>query len=152
MTDWSERLLTRQEQIEGVLQKYKVVAVVGIKPEDRASQPAHNVPAYMQAQGYTIIPVPTYYPEVTEILGEPVYRDLRDIPEEAGVEVVNLFRRSEDVTGHVDEILAMSPLPKVIWMQLGILNDEAAERFARAGIDVIQNHCMLADHIAMAHG
>jgi predicted CoA-binding protein len=150
MTDWRARLLTRREQIEDVLERFKIVAVVGIKPEDRASQPAHNVPAYMQAQGYTIIPVPTYYPEVTEILGEPVYRDLRDIPPEAGVEVVNLFRRSDDVSGHVDEILAMSPLPKVVWMQRGIRNEDAAERFAKAGIDVIQDHCMLADHIAMA--
>ena len=149
MTDWQANLLTTREQIEDVLDTYTHVAVVGIKPESRASQPALNVPAYMQTQGYTITPVPTYYPEVTEILGEQVYRDLRDIPEDRTIEVVNLFRRSEDVTGHIDEILAMVPLPEVVWMQLGIQNSGAAERFAKAGIKVIQNQCMLADHIAM---
>lgn len=134
--DWRARLLSTPEQIDHVLAQVKRVAVIGIKPKD-VGGPAHTVPAYMQQVGYDIVPVPVYYPEVTEILGAPVHRSLATIDPPA--DMVQLFRRSEDVPKHIDEILAAEP--SVVWMQLGIRNDEAAERFARAGMWVVQDRC-----------
>jgi predicted CoA-binding protein len=93
-----------------------------------------------------VIPVPVYYPDVTHILSRQVYRKVADIPED--VDMVNVFRRPEDVTAHVDDILAKKP--KSVWMQLGISNDAAAERFARAGIKVVQNRCLMVDHRRLA--
>jgi len=121
------------------------VAMLGIKPESRSTQAAFYVPHYLQEHGYEIIPVPVYYPEVTEILGLPVQRDLRAI--EGEVDVVDVFRRSEDIPPHVEDIIALRP--KVVWFQLGIRNQQAAEKLAKAGIKVIQDRCMLADHRAM---
>jgi predicted CoA-binding protein len=83
-----------------------------------------------------------YYPDVTEILGHRVYRKLTDIP--GDVDLVNVFRRSEDVPQHLDDILAKKP--KAVWMQLGIRNDEVAKKLAQAGIKVVQNRCLMVDH------
>ena len=96
---------------------------------------------YAQKAGYEIVPVPVYYPEVIEILGEPVYRAVADIPEP--VDMVNVFRRSHKIDAHVDDILAAKP--SSVWFQLGIRNDAAAETFARAGIDVVQDRCLLVE-------
>ena len=85
--------------------------------------------------------MPVYYPEVTEILGLPVYRTLSAVP--GDIDMVNVFRRSRDVLPHVDDIIAKKP--KSVWMQLGIRNDVAAERFARAGIDVVQDRCLMVE-------
>jgi predicted CoA-binding protein len=141
--DWKENLLTSDEQIAELLRQTKRIAVIGIKME--TFQPAYYVPQYMQAAGFEIVPVPVYYPEATEILGEKVYRRLTDIPGE--IDLVNLFRRSEDVPKHIDEILEKRP--KGVWMQLGIYNDEAAETLARAGIKVVQNLCLMVEHRAL---
>ena len=89
----------------------------------------------MAEAGYEIVPVPVYYPDVTEILGEPVYRTLAEIPEP--VDMVNVFRRSRDIPPHLSDILAAKP--KSVWLQLGIRNDEVAETLARAGIKVVQD-------------
>jgi uncharacterized protein len=89
-----------------------------------------------------VIPVPVYYPEVSEILGRRVYRKLVDVPED--IDLVNVFRRSQDVAGHVDDILAKKP--KAVWMQLGIQNDEVAQKLADAGMKVVQNRCLMVDH------
>jgi predicted CoA-binding protein len=134
--DWRARLLDTPEQIDHILAQVKRVAVIGIKPPD-VGGPAYTVPAYMQQKGFEIIPVPVYYPEVTEILGAPVHRSLATI--DPAADMVQLFRKSEDIPSHVDEILAAEP--SVVWMQLGIRNDEAAERFAQAGIFVVQDRC-----------
>ena len=96
----------------------------------------------MAEHGYEIIPVPVYYPEATHILGQPVYRAVADVPQP--VDMVNVFRRSGDVPPHVDDILAARP--RFVWMQLGIANDAAAEQFAKAGIRVVQNRCLMVDH------
>ena len=96
----------------------------------------------MQNAGYTIIPVPVYYPEVTEILGERVYRKLTDIPAE--VDMVNVFRRPQDIPQHVEDII--SKRPKSVWFQLGIVNDEAAEKISAAGIKVVQDKCLMVEH------
>ncbi|HWP55033.1 MAG TPA: CoA-binding protein, partial [Pyrinomonadaceae bacterium] len=85
---------------------------------------------------------PVYYPDVTEILGEKVYRKLADIPGE--VDMVNVFRRSQDIPPHLEDILAKQP--KSVWIQLGISNDEVAERLAQAGIKVVQDRCLMVDH------
>ena len=120
----------------------RTIAVLGIKTEAQSGQPAFYVAQYMKNAGFDVIPVPVYYPDVTEILGRGVYRKIADVPGE--VDMVNVFRRSEDVPPHVDDILAKKP--KSVWMQLGISNDEAAERLARAGIKVVQNRCLMVDH------
>jgi uncharacterized protein len=138
-TDWRTHLITDREGITRVLDATRRIAVLGIKIDP--SQPAHYVPEYTQHAGFEIVPVPVYYPDVTEILGEPVYRLLAAIP--GDIDMVNVFRRPKDIPPHVDDILAKRP--KSVWMQLGISNDEAAERLARAGIDVVQDHCLMVE-------
>jgi len=142
MTNWQENLLTGSAQIRDLLLSIKRIAVLGIKTEQQANQPAFYVPQYLVSAGYEVIPVPVYYPEVTEILGQKVYRRLIDIP--ADVDMVNVFRRSEDIDRHVEEILATRP--RAVWFQLGIQNDRAAEQLAKAGIQVVQNRCIMVDH------
>ena len=136
---WRGHLLERPEQIKRLLENTHRIAVLGIKPDP--TQPAHYVPDYAQRAGYEIVPVPVYYPELTEMLGEKVYRKLGDIPGE--IDMVNVFRRPKDIPAHVDDIIAKKP--RSVWFQLGITNDEAAEKLARAGIDVVQDHCLLVE-------
>jgi predicted CoA-binding protein len=138
----NENILTDFGQIADLIRSTSTIAVLGIKPETQSSQPAFYVPKYMQNAGYRIIPVPVYYPEVTEILGERVYRKLVDIPED--VDMVNVFRRPQDIPPHVDDIIAKRP--KFVWFQLGIFNNEAAERLAGAGIKVVQDKCLMVEH------
>ena len=143
--NWQDNILTTDGKIGQLLKETKRIAVLGIKPESHSSQPAFYVPRYMKDAGFEIVPVPVYYPDVTEILGQKVYRDLRDVPGE--IDMVNVFRRDTDVPKHVDEIIEAKP--KSVWMQLGIRNDEAAEKFAAAGIKVVQNLCLMVEHRAL---
>ena len=136
------RILESDEEIANVLRSAKRLAIIGIKPESRAAAPAHYVPTYLQRAGYELVPVPVYYPDVTEILGEKVYRSLAEVP--GDIDLVVLFRRSKDVMGHIDEIIAKEPA--TVWLQLGIRNAEAAERFTEAGIDVVQDKCTMVEH------
>ena len=99
----------------------------------------------MQNAGSKIIPVPVYYPEATEILGEKVYRSLVEIPED--VDMVNVFRRSEDVAKHTADILAKKP--KSVWLQQGIRDDKVAEILAKEGNKVVQNLCLMVEHRAL---
>lgn len=140
--NWKDNLLTTDDQIRELLEDTKTIAVLGIKPESHADQPAFYVPKYLADAGYDIVPVPVYYPAVTEILGKPVYRDLTKIPGE--IDLLNVFRRSEDVAKHTQEILAKKP--KAVWFQLGIRNDEVAAELAAAGIKVVQDACLLVVH------
>ena len=140
--DWQKNILTTDNEIRELLQNTKNIAVIGIKTEAQAFQPSFYVPQYMQNAGSKIIPVPVYYPEVTQILGEKVYRNLIDIPEE--IDMVNVFRRSEDVPKHTADILAKKP--KSVWLQLGIRNDEVAETLAKEGIKVVQDLCLMVEH------
>ncbi|MBX7062273.1 MAG: CoA-binding protein [Pyrinomonadaceae bacterium] len=139
-------ILTTDDQIRELLAETKRIAVLGIKPESHSAQPAFYVPKYMSDAGYEIIPVPVYYPEVTEILGQPVYRDLAKVPGE--IDLLNIFRKSSDLTKHTFDILAKKP--KAVWFQLGITNDEVAERLADAGIKVVQDLCLMVEHRALA--
>jgi predicted CoA-binding protein len=141
MTDWQRNLITDTKAILDVIRMTKTIAVLGIKPESHADQAAHYVPAHMAAAGYEVIPVPVYYPEVTEILGKPVFRKLTDI--KTPIDMVNVFRRPNDIPPHVDDIIAAKPAS--VWFQLGIRNDAAAERLAQAGIKVVQDRCLMVE-------
>jgi predicted CoA-binding protein len=144
--DWKRNLITDDAGLKALLADTNTIAVLGIKTEAQSGQPAFYVASYLHSAGFDVIPVPVYYPDVRQILGRPVYRKVADIP--GPVDMVNVFRRSEDVPPHVDDILAKKP--KSVWMQLGIFNDDAAERLARAGIKVVQNRCLMVDHRRLA--
>ncbi len=140
--NWQENILQTDEQIKDLLKNTKRIAVLGIKTEAQAFQPAFYVPQYMANAGFEIVPVPVYYPEATEILGQKVYRNLSDIPGE--IDLVNIFRRSNDVPKHTADILAKKP--KAVWLQSGIRNDEAAREIAENGIRVVQDLCLMVEH------
>lgn len=142
MSDWRDNLIESDAELATILAETKRIAVLGIKTEAQGGQAAFYVPEYMAEAGYEIVPVPVYYPDVFEILGEPVYRKLADIPEP--VDMVNVFRRAQDIPPHLPDILAAKP--RVVWMQLGINHDEVAEALARAGIKVVQDRCLMVDH------
>lgn len=141
MADWRSNLITDWKGIEALLRETKTIAVLGIKPESHADQPSHYVPAHMAAAGYEIIPVPVYFPDAKEILGKKVFRKVAGTGRP--IDMVNVFRRPGDIPPHVDDILAAKP--KSVWMQLGIRNDEAAKRFAEAGIKVVQDRCLMVE-------
>ena len=136
---WRAHLIETPRQIKDLLEKTRRIAVLGIKPDPL--QPAAYVPEYARNAGYEIVPVPVYYPDLTEMNGEKVYRKLVAIP--GDIDMVNVFRRPNDIPPHVDDITAKKP--KSVWFQLGIRNDAAAEQLARAGIDVVQDHCLLVE-------
>ena len=135
MSDWRNNLVESDAELAAILADTKRIAVLGIKTEAQRGQPAFYVPEYMAKAGYEIVPVPVYYPDVVEILGEPVYRTLAEIPEP--VDMVNVFRRPHDIPPHLPDILASKP--RVVWMQLGISHEAVAEALARAGIKVVQD-------------
>jgi predicted CoA-binding protein len=124
----SPHLLHDEAALAALLARTHRVAVLGIKTEAQAGQPAFDVPRYLDAAGLEVIPVPVYYPEVTTILGKPVYRRLADVP--GDIDLVDVFRRAKDLDAHVDDILAKHP--RAVWFQLGIRNDAVAERLAAA--------------------
>ncbi len=139
---WRDNLVTTEQGIAEIIRNTKRVAVLGMKAEAQSGQPAFYVPEYLDRAGLDVIPVPVYYPDVTEILGKKVYRNVADIP--GGIDLVDVFRRSQDVPPHVDDILAAKP--KAVWMQSGIRHDEAARRLAEAGIKVVQDRCLMVEH------
>ena len=141
MADWKQNLVNDNGGIEKMLRETKSIAVLGIKPESHADQAAYYVAAHMAAAGYDVIPVPVYYPEVTKILGKPVFRSVAGIGR--SVDMVNVFRRPSDIPPHVDDIIAAKP--KFVWFQLGIRNDDAARRLAEAGIKVVQDRCLMVE-------
>ena len=120
-----------------ILEQVKTIAVVGLS--HRESRPGYYVPAYMNAAGYRIIPVNPY---LDEAFGEKAYPDLLAIPDP--VDMVNIFRRSEDVPPVVDQAIEIGA--KVIWMQLGIINEGAADKARAAGLVVVMNSCIKVDH------
>ena len=136
--DWRRHLLETPEEITALLDRVHTIAVLGIKTGDDPKQPAFAVPQHAQLAGYRIIPVPIYFPDVTTILGETVFRTISAIP--GVVDLVDVFRKPSDIPAHIDDIIAKHP--SAVWFQLGIRNDAAAERLARAGIDVVQDKCI----------
>ena len=142
MDDWRNNLVEDRQGIAALVVASKRIAVLGIKTEAQRDQPAFYVAEHMADAGYDIVPVPVYYPEAREILGRPVVRNPRDISPPP--DMINVFRRPEDIDQHVDDIIAAHP--KVVWFQLGIRNDAAAEKLARAGIKVVQDRCLMVEH------
>lgn len=139
-TAWRRHLIEDDDGIRALLERTRRIAVLGIKTPE-SGQPAYYVAEYAKRAGYDIVPVPVYYPDVTEILGERVYRTLTAIP--GDIDMVDVFRRARDIDAHVDDIIAKRP--RSAWFQLGIRNDAAAERLAREGIDVVQDRCLLVE-------
>ena len=137
---WRDRILTDDAAVVALLRRTHRVAVLGIKTAD-SGQPAHYVPQYAQRAGWHVDPVPVHYPDVVEILGERVYRTVAAVP--GPVDMVNVFRRGPAIAAHVEDILAAKP--NSVWFQLGIRNDDAAQRFARAGITVVQDRCLMVE-------
>jgi predicted CoA-binding protein len=139
---WEQNLVEDEAGVERVVQGARRVAVLGIKTEQQSGQPAFYVPDYLARAGVDVVPVPVYYPDVTHILGKPVFRRLADVP--GDVDLVDVFRRPQDIDAHVDDIIAKKP--KAVWFQSGIRNDAAAEKLAKAGIQVVQDRCLMVDH------
>lgn len=140
MADWRANLLDSDAAISALLDRVRSVAVLGIKTPETGA-PAFYVPEYAQRAGLQIYPVPVYYPDVTEILGEPVVRSVRAIDDR--VDLVNVFRRPQDIPQHVDDLLAARP--RAVWFQLGIRHDDVAEELARNDIHVVQDRCLLVE-------
>lgn len=142
MDDWRDRLIDDDMAIRAMLAATRTIAVLGIKTEAQEGQPAFDVPRYLAKAGYEIIPVPVYFPEATRILDQPVRRTVAEI--EGRVDIVNVFRRAQDLPPHLDDLLAAAP--GVVWLQQGIRDDAFAEQLARAGILVVQDRCLMVDH------
>jgi predicted CoA-binding protein len=141
MTDWRRNLVDDDTGLLAILCQAKTVAVLGAKPG--AAEPSYFVPAYLRERGYRILPV---NPVIAgrELLSAEAVASLADLAE--AVDVIEIFRRPEHLPAHAEEILALPWRPKVVWFQLGIRNDAAAERLARAGIRVVQDRCMMPEH------
>ena len=146
MADWRDNLIETDAGVKALLAATRRIAVLGIKTEAQADQAAFYVAKYLANAGLDVVPVPVYYPEATAILGKPVFRKLADVPGE--IDLVDVFRRPSDIDAHVEDILAKKP--RAVWFQLGIRNDAAAEKLARAGIKVVQDRCLMVDHRALA--
>lgn len=127
--------------IDRLLRETKRIAVLGIKTEEQAFQPAFYVPKYLVEHGYDVVPVPVYYPDVTVILGKQVYRRLVDVP--GDIDMVDVFRRPQDLAKHTDDILAKKP--KSVWLQQGIYDDAFAEKLSSSGITVVQDRCLMVE-------
>ncbi|MDZ7706815.1 MAG: CoA-binding protein [Trueperaceae bacterium] len=140
-------LLTSDEALRTVLQTAHTVAVLGAHPDP--GKPAHYVPRYLREHGYRIVPVNPRYTD-QQLFGETPRGKVTDLDEP--IDVVDVFRRSENLPAHAEEILAMRPLPKVVWLQQGIRHAEVARQLAEAGIDVVQDACMLAVHKRLGLG
>jgi predicted CoA-binding protein len=146
MTEWQRHLIEDDEPLQALLKSARRVAVLGIKTDASSGQAAYYVPQALQQMGLEIVPVPVYYPDVQEILGAKVYRRLQDVPGE--IDIVDVFRRSGDVAAHLPDLLAKKP--KAVWLQSGIRDDKTAEALARAGVQVVQDRCLMVDYRSMA--
>jgi predicted CoA-binding protein len=135
-----------QNEIREILKKYKTVAVVGLSREP--GKDSHRVSAYLKQHGFRVIPV---NPFADEVLGEKSYKSLLDIPPEIQktIEVIDIFRPSKDVPPIVEQAIklkATNGKPYVVWMQLGIVNEQAAEAAKKAGLTVVMDKCMMIEH------
>lgn len=130
------------DEIEEILRNVQTVAVVGLSPKE--DKPSNRVARYLKSQGYDIIPV---NPACSEILGDICYSDLLAVPRP--VDVVDIFRRSEDVLPIVEQ--AIKAKAKVVWMQEGIVNEAAAEQARQAGLKVVMDRCIRKEHARLIH-
>jgi uncharacterized protein len=144
--DWRENLISTSAGIRELLAQTHRIAVLGMRPERYPYKPAFYVPAALADLGLQIVPVPLYDRDVRTILGQPVYHSLAAIP--GRIDLVDVFRRSEDIAAHLDDMLASRP--EAVWFQSGIRNDQAAETLARAGIKVVQDRCLMVEYRRLA--
>jgi hypothetical protein len=140
--NWKENIIETEEGISRLLAHTRRVAVLGMRTEAYPYKPAFYVPQYLVSAGLEVIPVPVHHPDAEAILGQKAYRKLTDIPGQ--VDLVDVFRRSEDIDAHLEDMLAKRP--GAVWFQSGIRNNGAAERLARAGIKVVQDRCLMVDY------
>jgi predicted CoA-binding protein len=139
--DWRANLVDHDAGLTAILREAKTVAVLGAKANP--AEPAHYVPAYLSAHGYRVLPVNPRF--VGQRLHDAATVARLDAVVE-GADVIEIFRRPEYLPDHAAEILALPWRPKAVWFQLGIRNDAAAEKLARAGIKVVQDRCMMPEH------
>lgn len=140
--DWRENLIDSRDDIRALLKETKRIAVLGMERDEKPDRPAYYVPKYLIGAGFDVVPVPVKYPGLERTAGLQAYGSVSDVP--GDIDMVNVFRRPADIPAHVADILAKKP--KSVWFQLGIRNDEAAEQFARAGIKVVQDLCLMVEH------
>ncbi|MCC6165301.1 MAG: CoA-binding protein [Acidobacteria bacterium] len=143
--DWRTRLIDTPDGIRSLLSGIHRVAILGARPDSMPDRPAYYVAGALQRMGLTILPVVVNDHPDAEILGEPVHRRLTDVPRP--IDVVDVFRRAEDLPAHVDDIIACAP--GAVWFQAGISNDAVAEQLARAGIPVVQDRCLMVEYRAL---
>ena len=129
----------KDQEIKEVLRSSKTIAVIGISPKE--DRPSYGVASYLKSKGYRIIPV---RPDGDKILGEKVYHSLAEIPKEIEIDVVDIFRKSEDVPPVVEEAIHRGA--KVVWMQEGIINQEACTKAEKAGLKVVMDRCTKKEH------
>ena len=127
------------DQLRDILHASRVIAVVGCSP--KVDRPSHGVARYLQARGYTIVPV---NPGTTEILGERCYATLTAASRERRIDIVDVFRRSELAGAVVDEALPLNP--RLVILQLGVVDAAAADRAAAAGVPLLMDHCLAIEH------
>jgi predicted CoA-binding protein len=136
-----------ESEVTEILNKYKVIAVVGLS--DQLGKPSHRVAAYLKQHGYKIIPV---NPTIEKALGERSYKSLLEIPAgiQKTIDIVDIFRKSEDVPIVVDQAIELKRTvgrPFVVWMQLDIINEGAAEKARQAGLEVVMDRCLMKEHL-----
>jgi len=129
----------KDEELKEIFKNGKTVAVVGISPKE--DRPSFRVAAYLQSKGYRIIPV---RPDGDTILGEKIYRTLMEIPKEIEIDVVDIFRKSEEVPPIVEEAIRRGA--KIVWMQEGVIHQKAGEEAERAGLKVVMDRCIKKEH------
>lgn len=139
-----------QNMVKEILEKYRVIAVVGLSKEP--GKYSHRVAAYLKQHGYRIVPV---NPFADEVLGEKSYPSLLDIPLDIQrtIEIVDVFRPAKDVPPIMEQAIKLKEKngkPFVVWMQLGIVNEEAAEAGRRAGLIVVMDKCLMVEHGRLA--
>jgi hypothetical protein len=136
-----------QDEVTEILGKYKVIAIVGLS--DKLGKPSHRVAAYLKNHGYRIIPV---NPNITGAFGEKSYKTLLDIPDKISqtIDVVDIFRKSEDVPPIVEQTIKLKQKfgrPFVVWLQLDIINEPAAQAARKAGLTVVMDKCLMKEHL-----
>lgn len=141
---WHEYLIEDDESIRHILRSIQRIAVIGIKDETKRDEAAHSVPAYLRSKGYEIVAVNPHYDRV---FGEECYDTIADVPEP--VDAVLVFRAPRNIPPHVEEVLQLDESPRVFWMQSGIAHMDAAHRLAKAGIKVVQDHCIYREHLRL---
>ena len=142
---WEENLIEDRQAIAEILKTSHTIAVLGMERDENPGRPAYSVPMFLKEHGYQIVPLPVKYPGVNEVAGMRAYHSLAEVP--GDIDIVNVFRSPLDIPKHVDDILAKKP--KAVWFQSGIRHDAAAEKLARAGIKVVQDHCMKVELIRL---